>query len=86
MRTAVDTNVISALWSAEPKASQVATQLNQARARGELVVCAPVYAELLAYPSATQTFVESFLNDMDFAIAFLLSERIWREAAGAFAK
>ena len=85
MRTAVDTNVISALWSAEPRASQVALQLNQARARGGLVVCAPVYAELLAHPFATQSFVDSFLHDMGIAIDFSLSERIWREAAVAFA-
>src|SRR6266581_929372 len=53
MRTAIDTNVLSALWSKEPFASDIARNLGNAKADGGLVVSAPVYAELLAYPKAT---------------------------------
>ncbi len=85
MRTAVDTNAISALWSEEPLAAKVAAQLAQAHAQGGLVICAPVYAELLAYPSATQTFFDGFLRDTGIAIDFSLTEAVWRRAARSFA-
>ncbi len=61
MRTAVDTNIISALWSREPRASEVATNLGEAKSGGGLVIAAPVYAELLAYPKVTVSFIEEFI-------------------------
>lgn len=85
MRTAIDTNVISALWSDEPLASRVAAQLEMAHSQGGLVVSAPVYAELLAYPSASREFVERFLRETEIALDFSLSESVWREAAQRFA-
>ena len=85
MRTALDTNILSALWSGEPLASKIAEQLAEAHSRGGLVVSAPVYAELLAHPSATQKFVDSFLADTGIAVDFHLSEEVWRRAGAAFA-
>jgi len=85
VRTALDTNILSALWSGEPLASQVAGRLAEAHARGGLVVSAPVYAELLAHPSATQKFVDSFLADTGIVVDFHLSEEVWRRAGAAFA-
>ena len=85
MRTAIDTNVISALWSREPAASQMASLLGRARDEGGLVICAPVYAELLAHPNATASFVDEFLSATDIIVDFALDEVIWREAALAFA-
>ena len=85
MRTAIDTNVLSALWSVEPGASQVAAQLAEAHARGGLVICAPVYAELLAHPSASRRFVDEFLAETTIAVEFDLDEPIWRRAAAGFA-
>src|SRR5205814_1089067 len=58
VRTALDTNIVSALWSSEPLASRIAADLSEAHARGGLVICAPVYAELLAHPSATLSFLQ----------------------------
>jgi predicted nucleic acid-binding protein len=46
MRTAIDTNVISALWSGEPASQGMAALLGGAKNRGGLVICAPVYVEL----------------------------------------
>jgi predicted nucleic acid-binding protein len=60
MRTAIDTNVLSALWSKESVASDIARNLGNAKTEGGLVVGAPVYAELLAYPKATASFVNGF--------------------------
>jgi len=85
VRTALDTNILSALWSGEPGASQVAAQLAEARARGGLVICAAVYAELLAHPSASHRFVDEFLAETTIAVDFDLDESIWRQAAKGFA-
>jgi len=85
VRTAVDTNVISALWSGEPAASRVAGQLEQAHAQGGLVISAPVYAELLAHPSVVPHFVDNFLADTGVTVDFDLDEPVWRQAASSFA-
>ena len=85
MRTALDTNVISALWSSEPAAAGVMAQLEQAYAQGGLVISAPVYAELMAHPSATPRFVDDFLAQTGIAVDFDLGEPVWRQAAKSFA-
>jgi len=86
MRTAIDTNVLSALWSKEPLASQVARILGDARTEGGLVVGAPVYAELLAYPKASESFVNSFLADTGIMVDFELQQPVWLEAGRRFAR
>ena len=58
LRTALDTNVLSALWSGEPSAQGIESALFKARSEGGLVICAPVYCEFLAHPSATRRFVQ----------------------------
>ena len=85
MRTAVDTNVISALWSREPLASQMAALLGRSHSDGGVVICAPVYAELLAHPKAPADFLDEFLAKTDIAVDFLLDEQVWREAGRVFA-
>jgi predicted nucleic acid-binding protein len=50
-----------------------------------LVVCAPVYAELLAHPKAKPGFVDEFLALTDVLVDFDLDEAIWREAGRSFA-
>src|SRR5579863_2470436 len=86
MRTAIDTNVISALWSAEPLSRQVSAALDDATEVGGLVICAPVYAELLAHPKASAAFVDDFLNETGIAIDFDFGEPVWREVSVRFAK
>ena len=83
MPTAVDTNVISALWSKEPAATSMKELLFSAWQAGGLVVCAPVYAELFAYPGATKNFVEAFLRDTDIEVQ-TISLEIWTLAGEAF--
>jgi predicted nucleic acid-binding protein len=84
LRTALDTNVLSALWSGEPSARGIDSALFEARSEGGLVICAPVYCELLAYPSATQRFVREFLGETGIFVDFLLDEQVWQRAANAF--
>ncbi|SRR5258708_5852140 len=85
MTTAIDTNVIIALWDADPALSQAAeTALESAFHRGRLVVAAPVFAELIAAPGRTETFVSSFLSENGISIDWDLGETVWRSAGRAF--
>jgi predicted nucleic acid-binding protein len=84
LRTALDTNVLSALWSGEPSGQHIESALSEARGEGGLVVCAPVYCELLAHPSATQRFVREFLSETGIMVEFVLDEQVWQTAANAF--
>jgi predicted nucleic acid-binding protein len=86
MRTAIDTNVLSALWSKEPLAPDIARNLGNAKAEGGLVVGAPVYAELLAYPKATESFVNTFLADTGIDVDFEFQQTVWLEAGRRFAR
>ncbi len=63
----------------------MASLLGDSRKLGGLVICAPVYAELLTHPKVTQDFVDSFLMDTGVAVEFTLDESVWRGAATAFA-
>ena len=84
MLTAVDTNIISALWSREPAATGMKELLFAARQEGGLIVCAPVYAELLAYPGATRAFVDTFLEDTQIDVHVSLPLEVWARAGEAF--
>ena len=83
MRTAIDSNIIVALWSREPTASRVASLLRSARADGTLAIAAPVWTELHAAPGATPEFVDRFLNDTGIEVDFDLDERVWRRTSEA---
>ncbi len=86
MRTALDTNILSALWSGEPLASQISADLAAYRAVGGIVICGPVFAELAAHPNASQTFIEEFLKETGVGVDFHIDEDIWRRAAQAYAE
>jgi predicted nucleic acid-binding protein len=72
VRTAIDTNIISALWSKEPSGSGIARQLWEAKDDGALLIAPAVYVELLAYPNATESFVSRFLADTGITVEFHL--------------
>jgi hypothetical protein len=85
MTTAVDTNVIIALWDDDPKLSGLAQlALDGALARGTIVLSGPVFAELLAAPSRNENFVDSFLRETGLTVEYTLEERIWRAAGRAY--
>src|SRR5271154_3538970 len=86
MRTAIDTNVVSALWSDEPLAAQVSRVLGDARSEGGLVVSGVVYAELLAHPKVTEEFVDQFLAATGIEVDFNFGEDVWRVAARRFSQ
>lgn len=84
MKTALDSNILSSLWSAETSAPQVKRQLVKARAEGGIVICAPVYVELRAHPLMSPGLVDKLLAEADITVEFLLGEAVWRKAAEAF--
>ncbi|HEY6467648.1 MAG TPA: type II toxin-antitoxin system VapC family toxin [Candidatus Acidoferrales bacterium] len=86
MRTAIDTNILSAIWSNEPHAANIPESLAAARGEGALIVSAPVYVELLAYPNATEAFLNRFLGDTGISVDFDLSQPVWLEAGRRFAR
>ena len=85
MTTAIDTNVIIALWHDDPALGQAAlTALDAAFNRGGLIIAAPVFAELIAAPARNEAFVSTFLEENGIAIDWNLDESIWRSAGRAF--
>ncbi len=86
MRTSLDTNVLSALWSNEPGASGIANQLSDAKQAGAILVSGVVYAELLAYPRATETFINDFFAETGIVLELQLHGTVWLEAGRRFAR
>ncbi len=87
MITAIDTNIIVALWDKDTRLSLAAqTALDSALARGGLTISAPVLAELMAAPGRSEKFIDSFLRDTNLAVDWNLDERVWRAAGRAFQK
>jgi predicted nucleic acid-binding protein len=85
MTTAVDTNIIVALWDTDPALSRAAeSALERAFRRGNLLVATPVFAELLAAPGRTEAFVNRFLEETGIAVDWDLGEPVWRSAGRAF--
>ncbi len=85
MRTAIDSNVLSALWANEPLASNAAEILGSAKAEGGLVISGAVYAELLAHPKVTESDVNNFLKDTGIDVDFEFGEPGWLETGRRFA-
>jgi len=86
MRTGLDTNILSALWSGEPTSANIAKLLIEAKQEGALLISGVVYAELLAHPKATESFVKEFCDYTGILIDFRLQDSVWTEAGRRFSK
>src|SRR6185436_6167879 len=85
MITAIDTNVLVALWDRDDTLNSTAqAALDAAFARGKLVISGAVYAELLALPRRTEAFIEEFLNETGIDRDWMTDESMWRVAGRAF--
>lgn len=85
MTTVIDTNILVALWNEDDSLNAAAERsLSAAAGRGGLVISAPVYSELLAGPSRTERFLDTFLEDTGIEVEWQLSEATWRGAGRAF--
>ncbi|GMA13946.1 type II toxin-antitoxin system VapC family toxin [Deinococcus metallilatus] len=83
MKTALDTNIISELLDATPKAQAVARRLASLHAQGPLVICGVVYAELHARPNTPRTLIDSFLQATGVTLDPEMNPAIWAEAGRA---
>ncbi len=87
MATAIDTNIIISLWKAEEETAELVEEaLNNALAKGGLVISGAVFAELLAYPKRTESFIFDFCFDTGIAIDWTMNESMWLLAGNAFQK
>ena len=87
MITAIDTNVLVALWDRDDTLNSAAqAALDAAFTRGKLVISGAVFAELLAFPRRTEAFLDQFLTDTGIAVDWGTDESIWRVTGKAFQK
>ena len=80
MRTALDTNVLSAIWDNEESALRLIDVLGDARHQGSVVVCGAVYAETLAHTSMSESRIRQFLAETEIRIDSAIDEQVWTEA------
>ena len=87
MISAVDTNVIVALWDADERGHLTALDLlDDAASRGGVLICGAVFGELLACPGRTEEFVNGFLDDTEISVDWTTNETIWKTAGRAFSE
>jgi predicted nucleic acid-binding protein len=85
MTTAIDTNVVVALWDRDPALNSTAqAALDEALGRGALIIAGPVFAELMAAPGRSESFLDSFCRETAINIDWSLKESVWRAAGRAF--
>lgn len=85
MTTAIDTNILIALWDTDPRLNTaVQKALDAAQARGALVIAGAVCAELLALPGRTEKMLDEFFGATGIRVEWQSSEQVWRAAGSAF--
>lgn len=88
MRTAVDTNVFSALLSGDPdSAPEARIALGEAAGKGMLLAAPAVYAELVA--GRDSEVVDNLFSDKGIVVHWNLGADVWRTAGvryGAYAR
>ncbi len=84
MRTAIDTNVLSALWGRESPAQRIAHLLDDANSRGGVVISPVVYMEARANPHISEADVERFLTTMRVIVDWVLEREVWELATERF--
>ncbi len=63
-----------------------AEALTRAKREGALVLSGVVFAELLAFPGATELRLEAFMVETGIESDFGFGEAVWREAGRRFSK
>lgn len=85
MTTSIDSNIIIALWFKSHSANSIAARLlGEAQKLGELVISAPVYAELMADPARSESQLDRFAAETGISVEWKLEEDTWREAGKAY--
>lgn len=86
MRTAIDSNIFSAIWSGESSVPKLLVQLEEARQEGALLISPFVFAELHAYPGMTEALLLKFLKATGVVVDYRLEEKVWTETGLRFAR
>ena len=87
MISAIDTNIIIALWDAKELTHlAVLDLLDNVSSSGGVVICGAVFGELLASPGRDEEFINQFLRDAEITVDWSSSEAVWRTAGVAFQK
>jgi hypothetical protein len=86
VRTAIDANIFSSIWSKEPTAEMVVEQLGRAKQDGALLISPFAFAELYAHPNMTSDFIRPFLDATGVVVDYKLLESVWTEAGLRFAR
>jgi hypothetical protein len=84
MRTAIDSNLLSALFGLEPTSDLLVELLGRCRQKGALVIYGTVFAEGHAIPKMTLVFHEEFLSDTDVSVDQAASREDWNADGVAF--
>ncbi|MFP5227524.1 MAG: type II toxin-antitoxin system VapC family toxin [Acidobacteriota bacterium] len=84
MRTAIDTNILFALWGGEPSAPQISQLLYASSAVGGLVIHPIVYIESRAHPKVSAAIVDRFLRDTRIDVDWFVEQQVWLLAAERF--
>ena len=85
MITSIDTNILVALWDADEELGLAALEaLDSAYARGGIVICGAVFAELMAFPKRTEGFLNKFFSDTQITVDWETNETVWKAAGRAF--
>lgn len=85
MTSAVDTNILIALLAGTEVEAEAAQQaLSDAASSGAVVICGAVYAELIAAPGLSEKELDTFLEETDIGVDWLLGEVAWRSAGNAY--
>jgi predicted nucleic acid-binding protein len=84
VRTAIDTNILSAIWGKEARADDIADFLDRARSQGVLVISPIVYMEARAHPSVTEAEMHRFLTTSRIEVDWTLGQPVWLLAGERF--
>jgi predicted nucleic acid-binding protein len=85
LRTFLDTNILSALWTNEESAALLGTQLTKAGQDGSVAVSAFTHAELFACPGASEKFIDEFFATAGIDVDSRLPDEIWALTRERFA-
>src|ERR1017187_5943519 len=86
MRTAIDSNIFSSIWSWEPTAEKIVEQLGKAKQEGALLISPFVFAELHAHPHMTADSIRTFIERTGVVVDLKIAEQVWTEAGLRFAR
>ena len=86
MRTAIDSNILSALFGLEPTSAKLVQLLGRCRQEGTLAICGTVFAEVHAIPRMTPALLAEFLSDTGITVDPAVSLADWSTIGLAFGK